>query len=244
MFHFIRKKAFLRDLIPHNHVDIHSHILPGIDDGAATIEDTLFLTNALQELGFEQCITTPHIMKNVWENTRATITSAYEIAVENLKGKNNLSLRFASEYLMDANFATLFQTEPLLTLKDNLVLVEISYINPPIQLYDIIFELQVAGYKPVLAHPERYTFFHQNFHEYEKLKNSGCLFQLNLLSTIGYYGADVAQVSEQLLKKGMIDFVGSDVHHENHIEGFSKNILLKDAEALKEAIYKNQYFRF
>lgn len=244
MFHLIRKKPFLRDLIPQNHVDIHSHLLPGIDDGAAAIEDTLFLADALQGLGFDQCITTPHIMKNVWDNTMESISGAHAIAVENLKGQNNLSLRFAAEYLMDANFAGLFAAgQPLLTLKNNHVLVEISYINPPIQLYDIIFEMQVAGYQPVLAHPERYTYFHNNFHEYEKLKNSGCLFQLNLLSTIGYYGAEVARVSDLLLKKGMIDFVGSDVHHENHILGFSKNILIKQVQPLKEAIQKNQFFR-
>jgi protein-tyrosine phosphatase len=243
MFHFIRKKAFLRDLIPQNHVDIHSHLLPGIDDGAATVEDTLLLTNALRDFGVDQCITTPHIMKNVWDNTKESISDAYTIAVENLKEPNNFSLRFAAEYLMDANFAALFLTEPLLTLKGNLVLVEISYLNPPFQLYEIIFDLQVAGYQPVLAHPERYIYFHHNFHEYEKLKNSGCLLQLNLLSTIGYYGENVAKISEKLLKKGMIDFVGSDVHHENHILGFSKNIIIKEEQALKEAIQKNQFFR-
>ncbi len=106
---------------------------------------------------------------------------------------------------------TLLHNGPLLVLKDNYVLVEMSYINQPIQLYDIIFELQVAGYKPVLAHPERYAFFHHNFKNYEKLKHQGCLFQLNLLSTIGYYGTEVTKTAEKLLQIGMIDFVGSDV---------------------------------
>lgn len=144
---------------------------------------------------------------------------------------------------MDGNFSTLFQTEKLLTVKDNYVLVEMSYINPPIQLYDILFDLQVAGYKPILAHPERYLFFHSNFAEYEKLKHAGCSFQLNLLSVIGYYGTNVAETAKKLLKKGMIDFAGSDVHHQHHVGGFSRRLLFKDAAPLKEALAHNQVFK-
>jgi len=113
--------------------------------------------------------------------------------------------------------------------------VELSYLNPPIQLYNILFDLQIAGYRPVLAHPERYLYYHQQFRDYEKLKNAGCQFQLNLLSTVGYYGVEVAKAAENLLKKGMIDYVGSDVHHGNHIKAFSNKILLKDAAPLKKS---------
>lgn len=245
MFHFITKKPFLKDLIPDNHVDIHSHILPGIDDGAQSIEDSIFLLDELRKMGVEQFITTPHVMKGVWENTRESITDTHSATVENLKNTPyGYPFRAAAEYLMDANFMALFQTEPLLTLKDNYVLVEMSYINPPIQLYDIIFELQVAGYQPVLAHPERYNFYHHSFAEYEKLKHAGCMFQLNLLSTIGYYGVDVAKIAEKLIAKGMIDFVGTDAHHQNHINGFTKRMLYHPLPSLKEAIAHNQFFRF
>ena len=235
----------MKDLIPPNHVDIHSHLLPGIDDGAQTIEDTFSLIAGLRNMGFEQFITTPHIMKSVWENTAAGINVKLGTTIQDFENKNiALPLKAAAEYLMDANFMELFKSEPLLVLKDNYVLVEMSYINPPIQLYDIIFELQVAGYQPVLAHPERYTFYHHNFKEYEKLRNSGCLFQLNLLSIIGYYGLDVAKTVEKLLAKGMIDYVGSDVHHENHIAGFSKRLLFNPPPTLQQAIANNQFFRF
>lgn len=245
MFHFITKKPFLKDLIPQNHVDIHSHLLPGIDDGAQTMEDTVGLVAELRAMGFEQFITTPHVMKSVWENTRAGIESKLETTIRNFHQNNNaLPLKAAAEYLLDANFVTLFQNEPLLVLKDNYVLVEMSYINPPIQLYDIIFELQLAGYQPVLAHPERYNFYHYNFSEYEKLKHSGCKFQLNLLSTIGYYGIAAAKTAEKLLKKGMIDFVGSDVHHQNHISGFSQRMLFNSTPELKKAFTNNEFFRF
>ena len=244
MFHFIRKKQILSEVIPPDYVDIHCHLLPGIDDGAATFEDTLSLTNALRKFGFEQSIVTPHIMATVWDNTPEIIETTYNTTVHHLKAHNQHPLRFAAEYLIDPHFVKLFRTEPLLTLKDNYVLVELSYINPPIQLYDIIFELQVAGYQPVLAHPERYLYFHHHISNYEKLKFSGCLFQLNLLSTVGYYGIEVAKTAEKLLRKGMIDFVGSDVHHENHIKAFSEKILLKDIVSFQEAIEKNQFFRW
>lgn len=241
MFHFLKKNVLLKELIPANYVDIHSHLLPGIDDGAVTIDDTILLLTELKKLGVTQSITTPHIHSNVWNNTKESIEQKYLQTVVNLD--EQVPLRFAAEYMIDPNFEKLFQNDPLLTLKDNYVLIEISYINAPIQLYDILFELQIAGYKPVLAHPERYPYYYSNLQAYTKLKNAGCLFQLNLLSTVGYYGVDVAKTCELLLKKGLIDFVGSDVHHNKHIESFSNKILLKDLQPLKTAIENNQFFR-
>jgi len=245
LFHFLKKNPFLKDLIPNNHVDIHSHLLPGIDDGAKSIDDTHSLVSSLQQFGIEQFVTTPHVMKGVWENTPGGIQSKLNATIDDFKEKGNgLLMKAAAEYLLDANFVLQFQNEPLLTLKDNYVLVEMSYTNPPIQLYDIIFELQVAGYQPILAHPERYNFYHHNFGEYRKLRNSGCRFQINLLSTVGYYGVNVAKICEKLIEKGLVDFVGTDVHHENHINGFSKRLLYKNAPALSDAIGNNQLFRF
>lgn len=145
---------------------------------------------------------------------------------------------------MDDQFVKLFQSQQLLTLKDNYVLVEMSYINAPIQLYSILFDLQVAGYIPVLAHPERYLFYHKNFNEYHKLKKAGCLFQLNLLAVVGYYGENIAKIAELLLQKGMYDYVGSDVHHDNHIVAFDQKVKLKDLNPLKDIITNNQFFKF
>jgi tyrosine-protein phosphatase YwqE len=136
----------------------------------------------------------------------------------------------------------LFQSKPLLTLKDNYVLVEMSYLNPPIQLFEIIFQLQVAGYTPILAHPERYAFYHNDFEMYKKLKNSGCYFQVNLLSTVGYYGKEVALSSQKLIKNEMIDFAGSDIHHKNHIDAFSRKVILKDYEKLVGIMKNNSIF--
>jgi protein-tyrosine phosphatase len=202
------------------------------------------LVQALQGFGVSQFVTTPHTMHQVWNNTKENILSLKKDTVLELE-KNNIRVPFraASEYLMDDQFVKLFQAGELLTLKDNYVLVEMSYMNAPMQLYNILFDLQVAGYIPVLAHPERYTFYHNNFEEYEKLKRVGCLFQLNLLAVVGYYGASIAKVAEQLLQKGMYDFVGSDVHHSNHITAFGEKVKLKEVALLQEVIKNNQFFR-
>ena len=244
MFTLFKSKPVLKDLIPDGHIDIHSHLLPGIDDGARTFEDTLRLTKALQGFGVSQFITTPHIIQYVWDNTHEQILSNKETTVVELE-KNKITIPFsaAAEYLMDNQFVQLFQSHQLLTLKDNYVLVEMSYINAPIQLYSILFDLQVAGYIPVLAHPERYLFYHKNFSEYEKLKRAGCLFQLNLLSVVGYYGAEITKIAEQLLAKGMYTYAGSDVHHDNHIASFEQKVKIKDLAPLKEAIANNQFFK-
>jgi protein-tyrosine phosphatase len=244
LFFFNKPKNFLKDLIPDNHIDIHSHVLPSIDDGAKNIEETLFLVNSLTKMGVSKIITTPHILTGFYDNTKASI-QAKEQEIKPLLEQNNISIPItaAAEYLIDDYFVTLFKKQEILTLKDNYVLVEISYLNPPINLFEIIFDLQVAGYKPILAHPERYQYYHKNFDEYLKLKNAGCAFQLNLLSTVGYYGKEVAEASQKLLKKGLIDYVGTDVHHQKHIESFDKKLIIKEESALKEAISNNHFFK-
>jgi protein-tyrosine phosphatase len=244
MFTLFKSKPALEDLIPDNHVDIHSHLLPGIDDGAKTFDDSLRLTQKLLNFGFSQFITTPHIIQHVWDNNLEQILANKAATVKELeKNDINIPFRAAAEYLMDDQFVRLFQSGELLTLKENYVLVEMSYINPPIQLYNILFDLKIAGYIPVLAHPERYLFYHNNFDEYLKLKKAGCLFQLNLLSMVGYYGNGITKIAETLLKKGMYDFVGSDVHHDNHIAAFQQKVQLKDLSPLKEIISNNHFFK-
>jgi protein-tyrosine phosphatase len=243
VLHFFKSKPYLSDLIPDNHVDIHSHLLPGIDDGAKNIDDTLSLINQMQKIGFKNIITTPHIITNVWDNTKASIEAKFNETIFEITDKTNInSFKFGAEYMMDSNFINKIENDKLLTIKENYLLIEMSYLSPPIQLYDIFFELQIEGYKPILAHPERYLFYHNKFSDYEKLKKSGCLFQLNLLSVVGYYGENVAEISSKLLEKGMIDFVGSDIHHQNHINSFFKKIKIKNQIALEKAISNNILF--
>lgn len=245
MIHFFKQKPYLRDLIPSNYIDIHSHLLPGIDDGAVAIEDTQNLIKGLEEIGFRKFITTPHIMSDVWKNTSVGINEKLSTTIRELTLPDiNTRLKAAAEYMIDAEFRELFKKERLLTLKENYVLVEMSYLSPPIQLYDILYELQIAGYQPVLAHPERYNFYHQSMDEYKKLKHVGCLFQLNMLSATGYYGEHVAKLSNSLLKEGLIDFVGSDVHHTRHLEALHKKIVLKNHEYLTPVFQNNSLFDF
>lgn len=240
MFFFRRNIPLLSDLIPNDYVDIHSHLLPGIDDGAKDINDSKNLLEGLQKIGFAEWITTPHIFSGVWENTAEIITTTLT------KTKTELhqpKLRAAAEYMLDSNFFDrLKKEESLLTLKENLVLIEMSYINAPIQLYDIIFEIQLQGYKPILAHPERYLFYGNRHDEFHKLKKSGCLFQLNLLSTTGYYGLGVTKIAQKLLDDKLYDFVGSDVHHEKHINAFGSKIQVKNQANLKSIIENNRFF--
>jgi tyrosine-protein phosphatase YwqE len=239
------KKTRLVDLIPDGYTDIHSHLLPGIDDGSKDEANTLSLINSLKEYGFSQFITTPHVLTGVWNNTREGIT-AKETSTKLFLEEQGHTMPFkaAAEYLMDDVFLNLLKTEPLLTLKDDYVLIEMSYLNPPAQLYDIIFNLQLEGYKPILAHPERYLFYHFKHNEYAKLKKAGCQFQLNLLSVTGYYGKPVLEAAKKLLDEGMIDFTGSDTHHQRHIEAFKNPILLKNTEPLITALNKNSLFSY
>lgn len=245
LFHFFKQKPLLCDLIPDNHIDIHSHLLPGIDDGASTIEDTENLIIGLENIGIKKFITTPHVMSDVWKNTTKLIEDKKKDTLEKLDIPY-IKDRFkvAAEYMIDAEFRELFKNEPLLTLKDNYVLVEMSYLSPPIQLYDILSELKVAGYQPVLAHPERYNFYHHSLDNYKKLKAAGCLFQLNMLSATGYYGERVSKTTDLLLENGLIDFVGSDVHHFRHLEYMHKKIVLKNDEYLHAVFQNNSFFYF
>lgn len=243
MFFFKKPKTRLDSLIPDGYVDIHSHLLPGIDDGAKDENHSLTLINSLRDYGFAQFITTPHILTGVWNNTFDGIKAVEKNHKEYLKLQGNAyPFKAAAEYLMDEVFLSRVKDEKLLTLKDNYVLVEMSYLNAPMQLYEILYDLQLAGYQPILAHPERYLFYHFKQDEYKKLKKVGCKFQLNLLSVTGYYGNAVTDIAQKLLDEGMIDFVGSDAHHERHTDAFKNPVLLKDTAPLVKALNNNAFF--
>ncbi|WP_119792572.1 tyrosine-protein phosphatase [Flavobacterium anhuiense] len=245
MLSFLKSKPALKELFDGSFVDIHSHILPGIDDGAKNMTKSIELVSALQKLGVSQMVTTPHINHYVWNNSPEIIQSKLKETQKTLEeNKIKMPVQAAAEYFIDSWLENHFKEEKLLTLKDNYVLVEMSYLNAPLNIYKTIFEIQVAGYIPVLAHPERYVFYHNKFSEYEKLKNAGCVFQLNLLSTVEYYGSQIAKTADDLLAKGMYNFCGTDVHHKKHIAAFDDKIKIKNIEPLKEVIKNNQFFKF
>lgn len=244
MYSFFKSKKNITDLFPVGFVDIHSHILPSIDDGAKSWNETFELLKRMRDLGICNFILTPHIMEGVWENTSEIILTKLEELKSRLmsEGIHDVNIRAAAEYMLDANFMKLVKMKDLLTLKCDKVLVEMSYINPPLNLYEMLFDLQIAGYQPVLAHPERYSYYHQSFEEYDKLKEAGCLFQMNLLSLSTYYGKAVQKTAKRLLKENKIDFVGTDIHHHRHldaIESINNSALLKLVIPILE---KNLYF--
>lgn len=246
MVFFLKKnKIVLSDLLTNTFIDIHSHLLPGIDDGAKNLDESILLINELCKNGLSNFITTPHTLYPLYDNKRETILEKEQILKNKLlENQIDVDIKAASEYMLDGYFLDKLNNENLLTLKDNYILVEMSYINPPIQLMDILFQIQIKGYKPILAHPERYLFYHHNLDLYKKLKNAGCSFQLNLLSTTGYYGDNVAKACEKLLKNGMIDFVGTDIHHTQHIKSLSSRIVINEIKAIEKAISQNEIFSF
>jgi protein-tyrosine phosphatase len=242
---FKKNKPILKDLIPESIADIHSHLLYGLDDGAQFIEESLQLIQNLKQIGFHQCITTTHVMNHLWENSSQAIQAKEaEINALLIDLKEENTLKAAAEYMLDNSFMELLKNEKLLTLKDNFILVELSYSNPPINLFDILYEIQLMGYIPIMAHPERYLYYKKDCSPILKMKNAGCQFQLNLLATVGYYGKEVLQLTDELLEKKVYDFVGTDVHNQNHINHFSDKVAVKNIQILEQCINNNSFFNF
>ena len=240
IFNLFKSKPALRELIPNGFVDIHSHILPNVDDGAKDIIESKTLIKNMRELGFSKIIGTPHTYTGLYNNNYDTINNSFLELKKNLKNCSQIS--FASEYMLEEELIEKTRNKNLLCLKDNFVLVEMSYISAPMNLYEIIYEIKVNGYKPILAHPERYMFYKNNFKEYYKLKKYGCLFQGNLLSFTGYYGSLVSRISEKLLNYNLFDFVGSDIHKISHIKAFNEKININNISELEKIISKNIEF--
>lgn len=193
--------------------DMHSHLIPGIDDGAPDMITVLALLKQMSNLGFKKIITTPHIMADLYKNNEEIIKKG-EAEVKKAIKKAGIKIEFTAvaEYLIDEGFAPLLHEKKLMTFGDNFILVELPYYSPPPNLGEILFELQVAGYKVILAHPERYVYWHQQFSKLEELKNREVFFQLNTISLSGYYSLATKKLSEKLIDAGMIDFLGSDLH--------------------------------
>lgn len=241
MFFFKKKEIPLIDFFTNNFVDIHSHLLPGIDDGAKNIDNSVELILKMYSYGIKNFITTPHVLGDVYPNSSETIKSKLEevrTALKN-KGYSDIKINAAAEYMMDEQFIDRLKANDILTLKGNYILVEMSYFNAPMNLYDVLFDIQLKGYKPVLAHPERYNFFHNDLQNYHKLKKAGCLFQLNLLSLTEQYGKNVQKIINELLKQNLYDFVGSDTHHKNHLQLLKKIGTQKNLKKIKHLLDNN-----
>jgi protein-tyrosine phosphatase len=221
MFSFFQKENKVSD-IEWLGVDIHSHLLPGIDDGAQHIDQSLSYIRQLQELGFSKLICTPHIYSDVYPNSPQTILPVLSSVSKSVKDAGlTIEIAAAAEYMAESDFAAV---EGLLTLPGNHILIEMSYLTETPNIDHIIFDLQIKGYKVILAHPERYNFYHRRNERYQRIKELGCYLQLNLLSVLGYYGKGVQQSAELLLKNKLYDFAGTDLHHDKHLSTLSSAI--------------------
>ncbi len=201
--------------------DIHSHLIPGIDDGSPDMKTTISLIQSMQEMGFNKLITTPHIMSDCYKNTSQDILSGLEDVRKELNSQDiDIDVHAAAEYYIDFSFEQRIGKEKFLTFGSNYILVELSFVEEPRNLFEIIFKLQLEGYKVVLAHPERYMFY--TLEDYKELKNRGVFLQINLLSLIGYYSLEIQKKTEKLIEAGLVSFVGSDCHNMHHAELYEK----------------------
>ncbi|MCE3281840.1 MAG: histidinol phosphatase [Chitinophagaceae bacterium] len=200
--------------------DMHSHLLPGLDDGLQTMDQTMYFMGRLEKMGYRKFICTPHILSDMHPNTPDTILPKLDEVREALAERgSNLQVEAAAEYMIDLEFEKLIDSgAKLLTFGDkNYILIEMSYVAPSPNFEKIIFNLQMKDIKPVFAHPERYSYFHSQFDKYERLIELGCLLQVNILSLSGFYGKEVKKAGELLFKKNMVSFLGTDMHHDRHL---------------------------
>jgi protein-tyrosine phosphatase len=234
--------------LPFN-TDMHSHLLPAVDDGASNVEESIALIQGLCDLGYKNFVTTPHIYQDIYPNSPETLRPAHASLMSALEAAGlDVGLRFAAEYFLDDHLQELLKEgrEKILTVYDNCVLVETSFTQLIMGLDDRLFELQAAGYKPILAHPERYGYWHAEKDQFHTLKERGILLQVNLLSLIGYYGRSVAETARYLVRQEIVDLVGTDCHHERHIgalrNGAKEILQILDPLIRKDKLLNNRIF--
>lgn len=211
-------------------VDMHNHLLPALDDGLKTMDETVAYIKELKNFGYQKIICTPHILASVHNNSPQTILPRLQEVKDALKANDvDIEIDAAAEYMIDHEFEQKIKSgEQLLTIAKNYILVEMSYLAPSPNLDQVIFDLRVAGLQPILAHPERYNFYHHNFQQYNKLRDAGCWFQINLLSLSGYYGKPIKKIAEKLITENMVELIGTDMHHQNHLNATKDFISSKE----------------
>ncbi|HET6245698.1 MAG: capsular biosynthesis protein [Bacteroidetes bacterium] len=198
--------------------DIHSHLIPGIDDGAQVMEESLQIIDYFKSQGYQKLITTPHVMSDYYKNTPEIILSGLAKLREAVKNAGiEIELEAAAEYYLDFDFEQKIDQNKLLTFGDKYVLFELGFLSPSDSLNNAIFLMQTNGYKPVLAHPERYTYWYRDFNKYYELKEKGVLFQMNINSLTGHYSLDTKKIAERMVDEDMIELLGSDCHNMNHV---------------------------
>lgn len=234
-FSFLKKQP-PKPEVPPLQVDMHSHFLPGIDDGAENLEESIKLLKTFEDRGFRKIITTPHIIQDLYENSAETIFPVLEQVRKALRESgSSLQIEAAAEYFLDDNFISLLESgHSFLTLKDKYILVETGFMNEPAYLRDVLFKLRLKGYKPVLAHPERYLYLQTKKEKLEELFDSGVKLQINTMSLGGYYGPPAQKFAEWMIGQGFVHFLGSDCHRSRHLEPLEKAYKSKGYQKIRE----------
>src|SRR5690606_32626056 len=199
---------------------MHSHLLPGLDDGVKTLDEAEAVVRALAQLGYRKLITTPHVIHDHYRNTPETILGGLDKLRNHLNERDiEVEVQAAAEYYLDEHFIRALESDSrLLTFGNQYLLFETNFISEPLNLNEFIFAATTRGYKPVLAHPERYLYLHDNHERIEDLINRGVLFQINLGSLAGLYSRKVQNMAGKLIERGFVHLLGSDCHHLAHAE--------------------------
>lgn len=216
MFNFFRKRS-QQPAELFFHTDIHCHLVPGIDDGQKEAEGGADLVAHEKQWGINRIITTPHVTQDTFENTPDTIEPAFARLKEAVEKRGiDIELLHSAEYRMDSFFNSQLEKKLVNPMPNNYLLVENSFVQEAWNIDKLLFDLKMAGYKPILAHPERYPYYHTKKDRYRQLHDSGTLFQINLLSLAGNYGKEAKQMAEYLIDNDMVDFIGTDMHNHRH----------------------------
>lgn len=242
MFGLFQKKIHLTQLLK-GATDMHNHLLPGIDDGAQNIDDAMELVKMYKNIGITELYATPHTMSGYYPNTPETIRKALKTLNEALTANNlgDVTIHPASEYMVDHGFEELIDKGELLTLKDKHILVEMSYLKASENFDEAMYKLQLKGYTPILAHPERYLYYIEDATIFTQMKNKGIKLQLNALSLSNYYGPEIKHKASQLLKNGLYDFIGLDTHKAKHLSVIENiKIPQKNQRAIERLIENNK----
>lgn len=248
MFNFLRSKP--KDPVALCFkTDIHCHLVPGVDDGSPDAVTSADLIERMQGWGIERIIASPHVTDVTFPNNPATIEAAMGKLREELSRRgNDIKIDHSAEYRIDDLFYNILEgKDSLMLLPDNYILIENSFMQEPGNLAQLIFDLQVKGLRPILVHPERYNYYYTKKNRYSELHNAGTLFQINLLSLAKAYGKTECKIAEYLLKEGMVDFVGTDLHNASHADAIDSYLRTSDARAhmadLAHVILNDKVFR-